>query len=521
MLPREHVVKELSKVCQHGRDVVNPYTGQHMYVPCGTCDTCLERKKTSRSIKCEVQKSISRYCYFGTLTYNQLCVPKSTITHVEDDIYCLKVRPRYSIYKTIKKGKRRFKRLIRGLSMTDSFEEYFQATPEYIKEFTAQASLSIDGKYPGLINKYGYLSRKDFQLFMKRLRFKCSLITGKYELLHVYYVGEYTPKHFRPHFHFLLFFDSDALAKSIRQIVYKSWPYGRVDISAARKDAASYVAGYVNSSTRLPYHLSQSTGCRPFSRFSNRFGESLFDAARYRAIQGRFSLFLDGVPCLVNDSLLMVRPWRTVVDSVFFRYASNPRLSCHELYHIIRQVQSIVERYREDGVESLYKIATRLTKFYTSINGLSDRFLREQDPVLSDVLYYARVVPDDIGEESLTDERIRGQFYRLFRIVYSFLQYRGLFNADYDTIMSAIRQSQEFFSVCDYKALTDSLTFVEESGEDLLDIYMLPSVYVFENRDGNELLVDAARFAHCKVEKSVKHREINDLNIKFVQYGTL
>lgn len=535
MLPREDVIKELAKVCQHGRDIINPYTGQHMYIPCGTCDTCLDQKKTSRSIKCEVQKSLSRYCYFVTLTYDQLCVPKCTISHVKDDLYCLEVRPRHPLYKTIKKGKRRYKRLVRGLSMTDSFKEYFKATPEYIREYKSQASLSMDGKYPRLNGRYGYLSRKDFQLFAKRLRFRCSLITGKYETLHMYYVGEYTPKHFRPHFHFLLFFESEELASCIGRVINSCWPFGLTDFSAARKDAASYVAAYVNSSVRLPYHLRQSKSCRPFSRFSNRFGESLFDAAKYRALQGRFSLFLDGVPCNVNGTLLSVRPWRSVVDSVFFRYASNPRMSCNELYHVIRQVRLVVERFRKKGSDSLSRIASRLVEFYSSLDFLSERVIHDQDPVLSDVLYYARVVPDDVGEKGMTDERVHGQLYRLFRMVYAFLEYRDLFNADYDMIMSALRQSQEFFRVRDYKALTDSLAFIEDSGEDLLDIYMLPSAHAFGNdrrevdsgivddppNPKNSLLLDAARLAHVKIERSIKHREVNDLNIKFVNYGTI
>ena len=208
-------------------------------------------------------------------------------------------------------------------------------------------------------------------------------------------------------------------------------------------------------------------------------------------------------------------------------------MSCDELYHITRQVRSVVERFREKESESLSSIARRIVKFYSSLDFISERLLRDQDQSLSDVLYYARVVPDELGERCITDDRVHGQLYRLFRMVYSFFQYRELFDADYDTIMSALRQSREFFSVRDYKALTDSLTFVEESGEDLLDIYLLPSAHTFGNdrreadfdKDDpppkNSLLVDAARLAHDKIERSVKHREINDLNMKFVHYGTL
>ena len=37
------------------------------------------------------------------------------------------------------------------------------------------------------------------------------------------------PVHFRPHYHVILWFDDDELYKVIRQILYKSWKFGRID----------------------------------------------------------------------------------------------------------------------------------------------------------------------------------------------------------------------------------------------------------------------------------------------------
>ena len=66
----------LAKRCYHGNNVINPYTGQLMYQPCGECPACLTRKASIRSMRVSLQKSLSKYTYFINPSYNQKYVPK-------------------------------------------------------------------------------------------------------------------------------------------------------------------------------------------------------------------------------------------------------------------------------------------------------------------------------------------------------------------------------------------------------------------------------------------------------------
>lgn len=75
-MERQDTVKYLSKKCFHGKNVLNPYTGQIMYQPCGECPACLTRKASARSMRLSLQSSISKYTFMIDPTYSQKYVPK-------------------------------------------------------------------------------------------------------------------------------------------------------------------------------------------------------------------------------------------------------------------------------------------------------------------------------------------------------------------------------------------------------------------------------------------------------------
>ena len=331
-------IKYLAKRCYHGKNVINPYTGQFMYQPCGECPACLTRKASIRSMRVSLQKSLSKYAFFINPSYNQKYVPKCQIFKVHPDdpdstLYKLVVKPRRKgDYKMVQRVySKKYKKVIKKevdapLSYDDDFSYYFNASDDYIRDFREQATLNVKGKYPHLQDYYGYISRKDGQLFVKRLRKHISKFAGKYEKVHIYFVSEYGPVRFRPHFHLLLFTDSDKVAKNIGRIISSSWKFGRCDWSASRGQAESYVASYVNSFSRLPHHLKQDDRVKPYSRFSNGFATSCFSDAK-EAIRDSISRsveetplspFLNGVPSLINGRLLSIRPPRSVCRFCMF-----------------------------------------------------------------------------------------------------------------------------------------------------------------------------------------------------------
>ena len=96
----------------------------------------------------------------------------------------------------------------------------------------------------------GSLRKRDFQLFMKRLRKRFS--DG---VIRFYHCGEYGENTFRPHYHALLF-NFDFVDKTLWSLrgehkVYRSavledlWPSGQSEIGSVSFESAAYVARYI------------------------------------------------------------------------------------------------------------------------------------------------------------------------------------------------------------------------------------------------------------------------------------
>lgn len=115
-----------------------------------------------------------------------------------------------------------------------------------------KSDLSYNGKYPGLSGRIPYLLHDDVALYMKRVRKYISKL-GINESIHTYIVGEYGPNSFRPHFHLLLFFDSDKLAQNIVRIANSYWRFGRVDCSASRATLKTTLARILIALVLSPY----------------------------------------------------------------------------------------------------------------------------------------------------------------------------------------------------------------------------------------------------------------------------
>ena len=173
-----------------------------------------------------------------------------------------------------------------------------------IRSFIDKAqSATPYGKDGELSVRYGnnlipYLNYVDVQNYIKRLRKHLKTALGSYGTLHFYAVGEYGPVHFRPHYHILLFTNSEQIPKVLRQCHDKSWKLGRSDFQASRGGAASYVASYVNSSCSTPLLYRSCRAFRPKQRASIGFfekGEVLAEGEDvYHAIEQKIDSVVNG-----------------------------------------------------------------------------------------------------------------------------------------------------------------------------------------------------------------------------------
>lgn len=110
-------------------------------------------------------------------------------------------------------------------------------------------------------NVYPVLHKRDFQLFMKRLRKRQAQI-GPNKIKY-YGVGEYGEKTGRPHYHAIVFGMYPALREELPEI----WSLGHTHAGNVSLDSIDYVTKYVVNRVEKKHYL-----VPPFSSISNGIG---------------------------------------------------------------------------------------------------------------------------------------------------------------------------------------------------------------------------------------------------------
>lgn len=224
--------------CLNPKKIVNPYTNQTLFVPCGHCVACACNKSNHFIQLLQMEDESHKFCAFITLTYAPKYLPMAQFVDNLQGInqYSL-IDPKTS-------------------------ECLADVTLNPAKLEMLQKKFNLDGNIP-------YLRKDDFQKFMKRLRYYVCKRTN--EKLRYFGCGEYGPVHFRPHYHLLLFFSNQETLQILEQSVLQSWPFGRCDVQLSKGKTSSYVAGYVNSTVSLPEIL-KNDAVRPFVVHSQKLG---------------------------------------------------------------------------------------------------------------------------------------------------------------------------------------------------------------------------------------------------------
>lgn len=233
--------------CLHPKRIVNPYTHEVMIVSCGTCEACNLAKNSRYAFQCELESMCSKYVLFVTLTYSDRFIPRANIV---DNF----TRPF-------------------GLDLVDKDTgEILCDCDAYSKDINALLKkFNMFGDIP-------YLRKYDLQLFLKRLRYYVSKKLPS-EKVRYFACGEYGAVHFRPHYHLLLFLNSDQALSVCEQSVPEAWRFGRVDVQLSEGQCSSYVAGYVNSGMSLPPFFKTRAVC-PFCIHSQKLGQGFLQGER-------------------------------------------------------------------------------------------------------------------------------------------------------------------------------------------------------------------------------------------------
>lgn len=329
--------------CQHPRKVVNKYTHELVVVPCGHCPSCILRRSAIQTNLLTTYSAQFRYVYFVTLTYAPCFLPTLEVSVVEtcsDDIADVPCFPSIGDLdagdpNTYLFGFRSVPRTA-SVKVKDSTVERVFKDPEvrFTYPMKPKELLFLLGKINHNVpNRIPYVCNRDLDLFLKRLR---SYYPD--EKLRYYAVSEYGPTSFRPHWHLLLFSNSERFSQTVCENVSKAWSYGRCDASLSRGFAAPYVASYVNSFVALPdFYTQMPKVVRPKSFHSIGFTESnLFPRkVRIAEVDEVANKCLNGVCVERNGRFLTIKPTWPHLLRLFPRFSDPVRKSPSSVHQLL------------------------------------------------------------------------------------------------------------------------------------------------------------------------------------------
>lgn len=540
--------------CQHRSFITNKYTGARIAVDCGQCDYCIHKRAKKASMRVKTAGSAFKYSYFVTLTYDNEHVPLfkcDVLDNGYDDVlndsgdihfgyekHSLVQVSEYScadpsqlchIFFTQVQGTIPFNRT---LSKYEEVKDNWFLSMDAVRSFIAKTKTdSPYGKNGELSDRYGdnlipFLNYVDVQNYIKRLRKHLFQKLGSYETLHFYAVGEYGPVHFRPHYHLLLFTNSDKVAQVLRYCHDKSWKLGRSDFQRSAGGACSYVASYVNSLCSAPLLYRSCRAFRPKSRASVGFFEKGCSFVEgedpYAKIEEKIDSVVNGRIYNFNGVSVRSTPPLPYIRTLLPRFSSARNDDVTAITRILCAVHRTPQRiakfgfvdYKQDSVLSLVRIYYQYLK--------ANSILTDDDKI---ILHASRCLTRFVNCSSDVDiESYINKLYRLFLYVYKF--FRNWHLPDFGSDVSAysgrinfiIKTGIEYEKKKNYESLRDVFD-IRSANPDISDcVFALP-----QNGQERDVLSNVScetvqlfeqlRYRSATYCRSmIKHKKLNDAN---------
>lgn len=254
--------------CKHPKRVFNKYIDDYVWVPCGECALCKNKKSAYYTSLLEREKEQHRYSFFVTLTYSEESIPRLVLTSFPYEVsqdsvfYGSRVDDSICIPYTDLFPQDEIDRWSVGAYCSLDGLSQDRFSKEYIYDYH-----SPDVDFFKSFMEYGglpYASKTDVQKFLKRLnKYLFYHVTNKYKNFRYFIVSELGSTTFRPHFHAIFFVDSDRCAGRFSEALSACWKYGIIDCKPVESSACGYVAQYINKSLDMPY-VYKNKQIRPF-----------------------------------------------------------------------------------------------------------------------------------------------------------------------------------------------------------------------------------------------------------------
>lgn len=539
--------------CQHRSFITNRYNGARIAVDCGQCDYCIHKKAKKASMRVKTAGSAFKYSYFVTLTYDNEHIPLMAckvlhsdyedVVGISGDIHFGHEYHKYipvSEYQCDDNSMLRhiFFEQVQGTVPFDrEIKEYVPVKDNWflsmdaIRSFIYKTQSFDKTNYPvseqyGRDNLIPFLNYVDVQNYIKRLRKYLYKQLGSYETLHFYAVGEYGPVHFRPHYHILLFTNSEEVSKILRYCHDKSWKFGRSDFQITRGGASSYVSSYVNSLSSAPLLYLSCRAFKPRSRASLGFFEKGCDFVEgedpYAQIEQKLDSVVNGRVYNFNGVSVRSTPPMSYIRTLLPRFSSARNDDGIAIARILRAVHSTPKRigkygfidYKQDSILSLVRAYYQ----YLKVNSI----LTDDDKI---VLHSARCLTRFCNSSSDVDiESYINKLYRLFLYVSKFFRnwYLPDFGSDLTPytgrILFILRKGIEYEKKVDYENLRNAYN-LRAQYPDISDcMFALP-----QNGQEADVLSDISHETVQLLEQlrfrsatfcrdMIKHKKLNDAN---------
>lgn len=539
--------------CQHRSFITNRYNGARIAVDCGQCDYCIHKRAQKSSMRVKTAGSAFKYSYFVTLTYDNEHIPLfncEVLDNVYDDVLgisgdthfgyekhsfvpvseysCSDSSQLRHIFFTQVQGTIPYNR---ALSQYESVKDNWFLSLDAIRSFIAKTqSSSSYGKDGVLSDRYGnnlipFLNYVDVQNYIKRLRKHLFQQLGSYETLHFYAVGEYGPVHFRPHYHILLFTNSEEVSKVLRYCHDKSWKFGRSDFQLARGGASSYVASYVNSLSSAPLLYRSCRSFRPRSRASLGFFEKGCDFVEgedpYAQIEQKIDSVVNGRVYNFNGISVRSTPPMSYIRTLLPRFSSARNDDSTSIARILFAVHRTPQRIARFGIvhykDSVLSLVNAYYK-YLKVNPI----LTDDDKI---ILHASRCLTRFCNSSSDVDiESYINKLYRLFLYVSKFFLNWHLpsFGCSIDSyagrIMFILKKGIEYETKKNYENMRDVYGLRSQYPELSDCMFVLPAngqesdVLCSVSSETIRLLEQLRYRSSTYCRDMIKHKKLNDAN---------
>lgn len=539
--------------CQHRSFITNRYTGARIAVDCGQCDYCIHKRAKKASMRVKAAGSAFKYSFFVTLTYDNAHIPlmNCSVLHsdyedvigISGDIHFGDEHHQYipvSEYQCNDSSMLRhiFFEQVQGTVPFDrEIKEYVPVRDNWflsmdaIRSFITKTQAVDKTDYPassqyGRDNLIPFLNYVDVQNYIKRLRKHLFQKLGSYETLHFYAVGEYGPVHFRPHYHLLLFTNSNEVAEVLRYCHDKSWKLGRSDFQRSAGGASSYVASYVNSLSAAPLLYRSCRAFRPRSRASIGFFEKgsdyVEDEDAYAQIEQKIDSVVNGRVYNFNGVSVRSTPPMSYIRTLLPRFSSACNDDSTAIIRILLAVHRTPQRiarfgfidFKQDSILGLVRAYYK----YLKVNSI----LTDDDKI---ILHASRCLTRFVNCSSDVDiESYINKLYRLFLYVYKFFRnwHLPLFGSDISAysgrISFIIKTGIEYETKKNYESLRDAYNLRSQYPEISDCMFALPQngcetdVLQAVSSETVQLLEQLRYRSATFCRDMIKHKKLNDAN---------